>query len=115
MWQSGAESQLSNITNSGYVNEYTESPTPTPTIIPSITSPVGGKRYSFAANALLETVDIDMSNIREWAILDSEATSHFLVTAASVSDTQVAGTPLVVRLPDGGQVQSTHTCTLAIP
>ena len=56
-----------------------------------------------------------MQNIKDWAILDSGATSHFLVTAAPTSDVSPATSPLKVTIPDGSQVQSTHTCKLAIP
>ena len=84
-------------------------------IFPSMFEHTTGKRYSQAANSLLHTVDINMTNIREWAILDSGATSHFLVTAAPTSGIMPATNPLKVTIPDGSQVQSTHTCKLAIP
>ena len=54
-------------------------------------------------------------DIRQWAILDSGATSHFLVTEAPRYDTKVAEQPLIVKIPDGANIQSTHICTLAIP
>ena len=56
-----------------------------------------------------------MENIKEWAILDSGATSHFLVTEAPTSEMTIATMQIRVTIPDGLQVQSTHTCTLAIP
>ena len=56
-----------------------------------------------------------MENIKEWAILDSGATSHFLVTEAPTSEITIATVPIRVTIPDGSQVQSTHTCKLAIP
>ena len=56
-----------------------------------------------------------MENIKEWAILDSGATSHFLVTGAPTSGMTIATNPISVTIPDGSQVQSTHTCTVAIP
>ena len=56
-----------------------------------------------------------MQNFHEWAILDSGATSHFLVIVAPTSDLQEAKNPLSVKLSDGARVSSTHTCTLAIP
>ena len=61
------------------------------------------------------TVNLDTTNIHEWAILDSGATSHFLVSAAPTSNKKFAQTPLKVRLPDGGLVSSTHTCHLELP
>ena len=56
-----------------------------------------------------------MENIKEWAILDSGATSHFLVTEAPTSEMTIATMPIRVTIPDGSQVQSMHTCKLAIP
>ena len=64
------------------------------------------------AITLLSTVDINMKSIKEWAILDSGATSHFLVTTAPITNITPASSPLNVKLPDGACVSSTHTCTL---
>ena len=61
------------------------------------------------------TVNLDVHNIHNWAILDSGATSHFLVTAAPTCHKEIAQVPLKVRLPDGGHVTSTHTCNLDLP
>ena len=72
-------------------------------------------KYEYATKALLITVDINMQNFHEWAILDSGATSHFLVIAAPTTDRQEATNPLSVKLSDGARVSSTHTCDLAIP
>ncbi len=56
-----------------------------------------------------------MTSIKAWAILDSGATSNFLTTNALVTNVQPADKPLVVQLPNGAQVQSTHTCLLNLP
>ncbi len=72
-------------------------------------------KYAFAAESLLSTVDIDMHNIRNWAILDSGATSNFLVTNAPVEDIVEATKGLHVKLPNGDKVTSTHTCNLKLP
>ena len=101
------------VINNSNVNSYTQKPTPTPTWQPS--SQPASTKYSYAAKALLETVDLDLSNIHKWAIMDSGATSHFLVTAAPTTNRQIDKTPLRVRLPDGGEVSSSHTCDLDIP
>ena len=53
-------------------------------------------KYKYAAKALLATVDINMQNFHEWAILDSGATIHFLVTTAPTTDRQEATNPLSV-------------------
>ena len=56
-----------------------------------------------------------MKNVREWAILDSGATSHFLVLEAPMTNVRPAKTPLTVKLPDGAHIKSTATCMLAMP
>ena len=60
-------------------------------------------------------INVNSSNIHTWAILDSGATSHFLVTMATKSRVSPTNDPLRVSLPNGDQVQSTHTCILALP
>ena len=72
-------------------------------------------QYGYEVNALLATVDINMENIKERAILDSGATAHFLVTEAPTSNVQTAINPPIVRLPDGAQLRSTATCILVLP
>ena len=56
-----------------------------------------------------------MKSIKYWEILDSGATSHFLVTTAPITNITPASNPLIVKLPDGACVSSTHTCTLTLP
>ncbi|EJK70474.1 hypothetical protein THAOC_08166 [Thalassiosira oceanica] len=70
--------------------------------------------YAQAANSLLKTVDFSIDDIRNWAILDSGATSNFLITEAPADDEQDAATPLRASLPDGTQVLSTKTCKLQL-
>jgi hypothetical protein len=55
------------------------------------------------------------ATIKQWAILDSGATSHFLTTNAPATNIIPAAVPLIARLPNGDKVQSTHTCTLNLP
>ena len=50
-----------------------------------------------------------------WAILDSGASSHFMVTDAPVIEKEKATAPLNIQLPDGASVTSSHTCLLDIP
>ena len=66
-------------------------------------------------NMHLSTVDINLKNIKEWAILDSGASSHFLVVGAPVTNKQVAVAPISVTLPYGDQVHSTHIGDLDMP
>ena len=56
-----------------------------------------------------------MKSIKDWVILDSGATSHFLVTTAPITNITPANNPLTVKLPDGACVSSTHTFTLTLP
>ena len=107
----------SNVINNDQVNSYSQNSTPTPNYLPTCLPPESTQKaqYSMAAKALLGTVDLDVHNIHNWAILDLGATSHFLVTAAPTCHKEIAQTPLKVQLPDGGHVTSTHTCNLDLP
>jgi hypothetical protein len=55
------------------------------------------------------------ATIKQWAILDSGATSNFLTTNAPATNIIPATVPIIARLPNGDKVQSTHTCTLNLP
>ena len=77
-----------------------------------------GTHEQFASGMFLgglSTININLSNIHTWAILDSGAPSNFLVTMAPKSSVSPADNPLRVSLPNGDILQSTHTCTLALP
>ena len=63
----------------------------------------------------LSTVEINLKNIKEWAILDSGASIHLLVVGAPVTIKQVAVSPISVTLPGGDQVHSTHIGDLDMP
>jgi hypothetical protein len=71
--------------------------------------------YAHAASVLLRTITTYAATIKQWAILNSGATSHFLTTDAPASNIIPASVPLIARLPNGGRVQSMHTCTLNLP
>ena len=72
-------------------------------------------QFAYAASQLLRTVNFDLQDIKDWAILDSGATSHFLVTDAPVINIRPASNPLSVQIPNGQKVNSTHTCELNVP
>jgi hypothetical protein len=55
------------------------------------------------------------SHDKHYAMFDSGTTAHFLVHGAPVINTQLAKSPLRIKLPDGSYIQSTHTCNLNIP
>ena len=54
-------------------------------------------------------------NQHEWAILDSGASSTFLLSQAPVRNAQVATKPLHIKLPNGTTIQSSHIAELALP
>ena len=72
-------------------------------------------QHANATTKLLATIDINSKNIKEWAILDSGATSNFLVSDAPVTNIRPASNPLSVKIPSGQSVASTHTCELNLP
>jgi len=49
------------------------------------------------------------------AILDTGATGHFVTTDAPFTNKRAAIPGITAQLPDGGTIQSTHTCSLALP
>ena len=49
------------------------------------------------------------------AIADAGATAHFILPGAPVHAVQPTHHPLTINLPDGGTIQSTHTCLLDMP
>ena len=70
----------------------------------------------FKNNSLLHTIDFNkIDNVHEWAILNSGASSHFLLTEAPVLNKIIAQNPIDIRLPDGSQVQSSHIGELDNP
>jgi hypothetical protein len=51
----------------------------------------------------------------ETAIVDSSCTGHFLLVNASCLSKVKSRTPLMVRLPNGATMESSHTADLGIP
>ena len=56
-----------------------------------------------------------MHNVKQWAILDSGATSNFLMTDTHTFSITPTDKPISVTLPNRNKVQSTHKCVLALP
>lgn len=52
--------------------------------------------FAYAVGKLLTTVDFNVSDMRKWAVLDSEETGNFLVTDALMVDKTDAHEPLAV-------------------
>ena len=57
----------------------------------------------------------DRTQMRKWAIADAGATGHFMMMGAPVVNMKPATKPITIKLPDGKDIQSTHTCNLNIP
>jgi hypothetical protein len=55
------------------------------------------------------------ATIKQWAILDSGATNHFLITNAPTTNIILATVHLIANLPNDDKVKSMHTCTLDLP
>ena len=72
-------------------------------------------KYGHAVNQLLKTVSIDMHIVKQWAILDSGATSNFLMTDVHTFSITPTDEPISITLPNGNKVRSTHNCVLDLP
>jgi hypothetical protein len=71
--------------------------------------------YAFAASVLLKTISTNVNTIKQWAILDSGAISHFLTTNVPATNIVPTNKPIIAHLPNGKRVHSTHTCTIDFP
>ena len=71
--------------------------------------------YDYAAKLLLATLDSKRQDIVQWAILDSGASSHYLLSTAPTKNKTQAISPIRVHLPNGDSVTSSHTCELDLP
>ena len=67
---------------------------------------------SIGRHTIMETAKIKIAI--DMAIADAGATAYFAVPGAPVINQKVTTTPLIINLPDGKQLQSTHTCELDI-
>ncbi len=73
------------------------------------------QRFAVAANTQLSRVNMKIKNLKSWAIFDSGATSHLLITDAPVTKLQLTEAPLNVRLPDSAYLSKVNTYLLAQP
>lgn len=68
-------------------------------------------------NSFTSEVCFDMSGIKigvDYAIAAAGATWHFLLPEASVVNTRETTKPLMIHLPNGDNLTSTHTCDVDI-
>jgi hypothetical protein len=57
--------------------------------------------YAFAASVLLKTISTNADTIKQWAILNSGTTSHFLMTNAPATNIVPTTKPIIARLLNG--------------
>ena len=67
------------------------------------------------SNPQLQTICINKDNVEQWAILDSGATSHFLMVNSPAINRRPTASPINVTLPNGEQIQTSDICELDIP
>ena len=72
-----------------------------------------GLKEDMNAETMFNTSSIKIAV--DQAIVDAGATGHFMIPGAPVIDVRPATKPLIINLPDGETIQSTHTCKLNIP
>jgi hypothetical protein len=65
------------------------------------------------SEALFQASHLNIAS--DHAIADAGATGHFVLPGTPVSNINPAQTPLIINLPDGKQIASTHTCKLNVP
>ena len=73
------------------------------------------RTWTYAASSILPKISITEKNRLQWAILDSGASSHFLLADAPCVNRTPATSPITVHLPNGQTVSSSHTCELDLP
>ena len=83
-----------------------------PITLISVKPPKSNSSYGYAAASILREEALNSENLRNWAILDSGASSHFLLSTAPVVEKRIAETPLTVTLPNGDIVSSSHIAEL---
>ena len=105
---------INNESNKENIKSYTHSLNSTHNV-PYSSTPSIGKRHGLAASTILRTCTMTEQNRMKWSILESGASSSFLLSAAPVHDKEVATTPLSITLPDGSIIYSSHTANIALP
>ena len=61
---------------------------------------------------------LNASNIKiavDMAVADSGAKVNFIIPGTKVSDMKISQKNLTINLPDGNQLESTHTCEINVP
>ena len=73
---------------------------------------VGHTKYGYTAATIIREIAFTSENLQNWAILDSGASSHFILSVEAVLNKMVADK---VTLPNDDIVRSSHIAELDIP
>ena len=76
---------------------------------------VGVPTWQPTPKSLVSTINTNLANIREWAILDSGASSHFLQGNAPLLQKKKTANPIVVTVANGEKASSTHEGFIDVP
>ena len=71
-------------------------------------------QLTYAASVLLTKITLMDKNAIKWAILDSGASSHFILSTTPCQNKAKSDHPLTIRLPNGDAVITSHICELDI-
>ena len=105
IWQAGNENNCID----RCFEQYNDSSKPT-----LINLPLQQNQYQYASANLLREVQLISKNLQKWEILDSGASSHFILSTSPVLNKKIAYKPLTVKYPDGRTVCSSHKSTLPL-
>ena len=81
------------------------------TILEGMQTPPEWKR---PATGYFQAINTRQMNMPRWAILDSDASSHFLIVGAPLLHKRKTVNPIMVTVANGKRVQSTHAGALDI-
>lgn len=62
----------------------------------------------------LQTICVNQENVEQWAIVDSGATSNFLMISSPTKNRRPATKPINVTLPNGESIKTSDECDLDI-
>ena len=76
-----------------------------PTILEDMQTP---PEWKWSAASYFQAINTRQMNMQRWVILDSGASSHFLIVSAPLLHKRKTANPIVVTVANGERVQSTH-------
>ena len=76
---------------------------------------IGVPTYHPPPKSFVSTIETNLTNIKNWAILDSCASSHFLQVEAPILEMKETANPIQVTVANGQKVISTHEGLIDVP